>query len=182
MRTIKHYTEKLTSSLHMVEKLKYYADKTPMCDKTLNNPVIEEQRISHCTDMYYDSLDHARGVDRSVFAKNRGIELAFTVGFLTTYSTINQPDKIIAAIETDPRRDRIENDILEKPQTIREYLYSTAHKHITQNQDKAYAQSQKARKLLEFLRNQCPSIIRQKRIDQYCDQTRKDNLIWQFFN
>lgn len=134
------------------------------------NETIREQRISLLSDIYYNALEGARGMDQGEGMSH--LEKLFYHVVPQTVFTIRKPASVLKALRTDPRMEKLHADIINKPKGLRENLYSLTHKHLEKNKDKSYAASKPAQTLVEFLKNQCPSIKRQKRMDAFCKNMR----------
>jgi hypothetical protein len=135
------------------------------------NKTIREQRISLLSDMYYNALEGARTLDQG--AGMRNLEKMFYQVAPQTVFTIRKPILVLKVLRTDPRAQALHADIINKPKGLRENIYSITHKHLEKNKDKSYAHSLVAQKMLGFLKFQCPSMIRQKRMQNFCRHMRK---------
>jgi hypothetical protein len=167
------FYNKLSETYNKVALLQNYHAQS--LSGTNLSDTINEQRVNILSDLYYDALEEARGLDQGKGMTH--FERTFKFGALLVLVEENKADHIIKTIQQDSRQDLIHNDIVNNPKGIREHLYSLTHKHMTDNKDKKYTQSSEAQSLLGFLRNQCPSMIRKKRMDNYSNQIVSDNYI-----
>lgn len=131
------------------------------------NETISQQRAHLLSDMYYYALEGARGIDQG--AGMRQFEKIFYLIALPTVFTMKNSSLFLEAIHANERVKSLNTrEIIHNPKGLRENLYSMMHDHLEKNKDKPYAKSQTAQKLLDFFKNQCPSIKRQKRMYLFC--------------